>query len=89
MEDQCEACGNLAVAVLTTKVDGEHRRTQYFCAKCWVQREGEACLDAELTAMEIFCDYDSMHPEVAKEIGRRFPALARKHGRALRKIVCH
>ena len=38
-------------------------------------------------AMRSFEDYQSMPAEIAKEIGRKFPALASRHGRTLRKIV--
>ncbi len=78
----CIKCGNSAVETLIT-VTGKR---EDYCAKHWVENEGEGCLESDLLNMEDTKTYD-MGKEVAKEIKKQFPKLAELYKAVLDKVL--
>lgn len=87
MEEQCKLCKKKAVESLITERDGRVVKSEHFCARHWVEHEGETCLGHDLEVAQAWADYESIHADVALEIEKQYPKLAQEFGKTLRKIV--
>lgn len=61
-------------------------KEDHYCVKHYVEWEGEGCLEGDLISMDLFKDYN-MDRNIAEEIAKQFPSLAKKYKHVLDKIL--
>ena len=81
---KCSKCSENAVMSIKNL---DNKSTILFCAKHYVNFEGEHEIENDLRVISKWEDYNRWHPTIVKEITRRFPSLADKYGKTLRKIL--
>lgn len=87
MEEKCCKCAAEANNQLVTTVLGKKVSEKWFCARHWVQNEGQGCLEFDLRNIERDKEYDSIDSEIVKEIWSQFPNLGKRFAKTLRAIV--
>jgi len=81
---KCSNCNENVVMKITNL---DKKSTQLYCAKHYVDFEGEHEIRNDLKILSKRKDYKDWHPSIAKEIAKRFPKLANKYGKTLRKTI--
>ncbi len=81
---KCSKCSEGAVVEITNL---DKKSVSLFCAKHYVDFEGKHEIENDLNILSRWKDYRRWHPTIAKEITERFPKLANKYGKTLRKII--
>lgn len=87
-ERGCIKCGERATETLRLSISGRIVKEEYYCIKHWVENEGEGCLEGDLIAMDNFKEYD-MDKQMAQEIIKQFPKLAKKYKHVLDKVKAY
>jgi len=59
----------------------------FLCAQHYVDEEGECEIENDLKVINKWEDYKRWHPEIAREITKKFPTIANRYGKILRKII--
>jgi hypothetical protein len=85
MAKRCDSCEDSSVDVLEHRVRGQ-ASFEYVCASHLVEAKGEGRIEHELKFAAIANQYD-IHPNVAREVIKRYPRLAGKHRDTLQKIL--
>ena len=83
-EGKCNICGKKSKMILESL---DTKKNTFLCAKHYVEYEGENEIENDLKVLSKWEDYKRWHPDIAKEITQKFPKLADKYGKTLRKII--
>lgn len=83
-EGKCSKCNEQSVMLIE---DLDSETGTLFCAKHYIESEGEHEVENDLRSISNLEDYTFWDPLVAREVTKQFPDLADKYGKTLRKII--